>query len=64
MTFKELLKSKDIHGAQLARRVGCDRALVSCWMTGKSRPKLDMLPKIAKALDVSIEDVLSCFLEV
>ncbi len=64
VTFKELLEKKDIHGAQLARRVGCDRSLVSCWVTGKTRPSLDMLPKIAKVLGVTIEEVLGCFTEI
>ena len=64
MSFRELLKQKDLHGVQLARRIGCERSLVSCWVTGKSRPTLDMIPKIAKVLDVSIEDIVKCFVEV
>ncbi|MBQ8428603.1 MAG: helix-turn-helix transcriptional regulator [Clostridia bacterium] len=64
MAFKKLLKEKDIHGTQLARKIGCERSLVSCWVRGKCRPTLDMIPKIAKALDVTIEDIVKCFVEV
>ena len=61
MTFKELLKKNDIHGAQLARKLGCERSLVSCWVTGKTRPTLDMIPKIAEILNVSVEELINIF---
>lgn len=63
-TFRDLLKERDMHGAQLARRLGVDRAAVSCWVTGKNRPALDMIPKIAKELNLEIEDVVKLFVEV
>ena len=62
--FRELLKKKDIHGEQLGRRVGVGRSSVSSWVRGKSKPTLAVIPKIAKALDVSIEEIMSCFVEV
>ena len=58
MTFKELLKKKDIHGAQLARRLGCHRSVVSNWCRGVNRPPLDTVPKIATVLGVTIEEVV------
>ena len=63
-TFGDLLKEKDIHGAQLARRLGVDRSLVSCWVRGKTRPTLDMIPNIAKVLNLTVEETLSYFVEV
>ena len=58
MTFKELLKAKDIHGAQLARRLGCHRSVVSNWCRGVSCPPIDIVPQIAAILDISIEEVV------
>lgn len=63
MEFKELLREKDITGAQLARRINRTRSCVSCWICGKSEPKIRDLRKIAKVLNVSVDDVLRCFEE-
>ena len=62
--FRSLLKEKDLHGAQLARKLGVDRRMVSFWVRGELIPRTIMIPKIAKALDVSIEEIMSCFVEV
>lgn len=59
--FKALLKEKDITGAQLGRRIGVSRALVSAWMRGKSVPRTPYVPKIAEALGVSVEEIVNCF---
>ena len=61
MTFKELLADKDIHGAQLARRLNLDRSTVSAWGTGRSKPRKAMLPRIAGALGVGIATIEECF---
>ena len=63
MKFRELLKKKDIHGAQLARRVGCDRSLVSCWVRGTAKPTIDRIPKIAEVLGVTTDEVIACFVK-
>lgn len=62
-TFRELLEEKDMHGAQLARRLGISTAAVSKWCMGEAAPNYNKLPEIAKALDVSIERIVTCFLE-
>ena len=61
--FRALLEERDIHGAQLARRLGISTAAVSKWCVGEAAPNYDKLPEIAKALDVSIEKVVMCFVE-
>ena len=63
MKFKELLKEVDLNGAQLARRIGVSTEAVSQWVRGAAYPNLDRVPEIAKALGVSVERVLSCFVE-
>ena len=62
-TFRELLEEKDMHGAQLARRLGISTAAVSKWCMGEAAPNYNKLPEIAKALDVSIERIVTCFVE-
>lgn len=61
MDFKELLKKKDLHGAQLARRLGYNRTIVSAWVKGRSKPGITIVPKIAEVLGVSVEEVVACF---
>ncbi len=59
--FQALLDELDVKGAQLARRLKITRTAVSTWATGKSAPKWDKVPEIAKALNVSVERVSACF---
>ena len=59
MTFRELLKQKDIHGAQLARKLGVDRSVVSNWVRGKNFPRPIYLTKIAEILGISLTDLLN-----
>ena len=63
MTLKELLKEKDLHGAQLARRLGRNRATINYWASGKNTPKLKDIHAIADALYVSRLEVIDCFAE-
>ncbi|WP_346705302.1 helix-turn-helix transcriptional regulator [uncultured Agathobaculum sp.] len=43
--------------ARLARELGISRATVAMWETGKSRPRYDMLPKIARLLGCTIDEL-------
>lgn len=61
MKFKELLKEKDINGAQLARRLGVHRGVVSTWVRGLSVPRTIYLKPLAKCLGVSVEELMDCF---
>ena len=61
MTFKDLLRQKDIHAAQLARKLNLHRATVSKWCTKQTKPKIKYVPIIAEFLGVTVEEVLACF---
>lgn len=63
MKFRELLKEVDMNGAQLARRLGITTSAVNNWCIGKSSPPCNKMNDIAAALNVSVERVLSCFVE-
>lgn len=59
--FKKLLEEKDMSGARLGRKIGVTRSLVSRWVSGKSFPRTEDLPKLAEALDVPVEQIITCF---
>ena len=61
--FNELLEKKQISKAELSREVGVSWQLVYNWVVGRSEPQLSVLPKIAKALDISIDDVVYSFIK-
>ena len=63
MKFNELLEKKQISKAELSREVGVSWQLVYNWVVGRSEPQLSVLPKIAKALDISIDDVVYSFIK-
>ena len=60
MTFAELLKSKDMTGARLARTIGVTKESVCNWVRGKNSPSnVLIIQKIAKALGTDMETVLN-----
>lgn len=61
MNFKELRESKNIKQMMLAERLGVKQGTISMWETGRSIPKTTDLPKIAKVLNVPVDQVLACF---
>lgn len=61
MNFKELRESKEIRQRLLAEKLGVKQGTISMWETGRSVPKTTDLPKIAKVLNVPVEQVLACF---
>ena len=61
MTFKELLKSKDMTVARLARTIKVNGRTVYNWTTYGKTPSTRYIPLIAKALDVNVKTVLSAF---
>ena len=61
--LSELLKEKDLHASQLARRVGVNRSTASKWARGFMKPKECHITQIATALNVSVDDVIKCFEE-
>ena len=52
-------KAKDMSAADLARVVGVTRMAVSTWESAKALPRPSMLSKIARAVGVSTEYLLS-----
>ena len=44
--------------AELAKRIGTDQKAISGYERGTRSPKLDKIPKLAKVLQVSIDDLV------
>lgn len=61
MKFRDIRKTEGITQTALAERLGVRQSTVAMWETGRSTPKTADLPKIAKALSVSVEQVIACF---
>ena len=56
--LKVILAEQNITNKALAQMVGVSPATVSKWVTNSTQPHLDMLIKLSKCLDVSIESLI------
>lgn len=57
MEIKKFRTNKKLSQAELAQKVGVDRTAVVKWETGKASPASDKLPKLAKLLGCTIEEL-------
>ena len=55
--LRRILKSRGIAGKEFAEGLNVYPATVSQWLTGKSVPSTKNIRKIAKYLDISIEEL-------
>lgn len=56
--IKEICKEKGIYLEELASLIGTSQASISRIITGKGNPTIDTLERIAKALNVSVNDLM------
>lgn len=56
--FAELLAKSNKTAYQVSKDTGIAQSVLSDWKTGRSKPKIDKLRKIAKYFGVSIEALL------
>ena len=61
MNLKTMREAVNITQAELAKTLGLKQSSVAMWETGKSVPKTTDLPKLAKVLNVSVEEIINCF---
>jgi transcriptional regulator with XRE-family HTH domain len=57
--LKELLRSKAVTAAELSRRSGVPKQVLSIWLTGVEPRKLSHLKRVANALGVTVDEL--CF---
>ena len=53
--LKVVLAEKNISNKELAEKIGVGQVTMSKWVTNNSQPNLEMLIKISKALEVSLD---------
>jgi len=58
-TLRELLNQRGLSAAELSRRTGVPRSVLSDWLAGASPRNIDHLRRVAEAFQVSIETL--CF---
>ena len=56
--MRAMREKKDMSQQAVAFEIGVERSTVAKWESGKSRPRAELLPKLAKLFGCSIEELL------
>lgn len=56
--FRQIIEKKGITAYQVSKGTGVATATLTSWKNGEYTPKMDKLQKIAKYLDVKLEDLI------
>lgn len=56
--LKRFRERRGFTQAQLASRIGVHRVTIATWETGRYRPSIEALPRLAKALNVKVMDLV------
>lgn len=56
--IKKIRLREKLSQRELAIKLNISRTTVTCWEAGTNNPRTDMLPKLAKALNCSISELL------
>lgn len=56
--FRQILSERNLTVYQVSKDTDIPQSTFSHWKTGRSIPKIDKLQKIAKYLDVKLEDLI------
>lgn len=56
--IKTLREQKGINQSKFAEMISENRTTVAMWEAGKSNPRADKLPKLAKALGCTVDELL------
>lgn len=59
MKFKAARESRGLSQQDLAQALGVDQSTVCLWETGKTKPRAKLLPKVARLLDCTIDELLA-----
>lgn len=59
--FKIMRVRKGLSQVGLSIRLGLSQQTVSQWESGRSKPTISILRKLANTLDVDVEELIKCF---
>ena len=62
-TLAELRYDKNLTQQQLGEKINVSRKTISHYETGRAKPSLDVAVKLAKALEVSVEEIYQAWVE-
>lgn len=57
--LRKIRKEMNLRQSDLAEMLGVSHATVGFWETGKAHPRASMLPKLAKVLNCTIDELLT-----
>ena len=63
MTLKTLRLNKSISQKEVFVNLGLKQNTYSQYETGKRQPAIDQIPKLAEALDCSVEELVNALIE-
>ena len=58
MRIKELRKKCGLTQEKLAVALGVDRSTITCWETGRSKPRTEVLLKLSNVLGCTVDELL------
>lgn len=61
ITLKQYLQDKCINASELARKMGISRQVIAGWLRGVTKPRVETMDKMAKALDVPYDEIMQMF---
>ena len=59
MNFKKRREELNLTQEQVARAIGLSQQAIAKWETGESLPRAEMLPRLAKILSCTIDELLA-----
>lgn len=61
LEFKAMRIRKGLKQTELSKLVGLSQQVVSQWESGRSKPSVSILRKLANALEVDVKELIKCF---
>lgn len=59
MIFKSAREGRGLSQQELAQELGVDQSTVSLWESGKTKPRANLLPRVAKILGCTVDELLA-----
>ena len=60
MRLREIRKSQGMTAQALAEKLGVSQGAISHYETGRRKPSIDMVVKMAKVFNCSVDDLIRC----
>ena len=61
MKLKDYRMSKNLTQEDLSKLLGIQRTTISMWEKNRAKPRLDMVFKLSRVLEVDVDDIVKIF---